>query len=205
MRNSTPSRLRMSATAAAAFMGAYASMERMSRVVGLGHLGLYVRDIDRMVEFYRDFMGMRVTKRSPDGRAVFLSGDPEAVDHEIALMQGRPAEENPKLIQQISLRVPSLDDLRDFYRRIEAAGYKLDRVVTHLSAIGCYFFDPEGNRTEVFWLTGRPSWVMVGIPIDIFRPDEEILAEIDRVWRATRHVQVGGEPDAAAVAAIEEA
>jgi catechol-2,3-dioxygenase len=158
-----------------------------------------------MVEFYRDFMGMRVTKRSPDGRAVFLSGDPEVVDHEIALMVGRPQDENPKLIQQISLRVPSLDDLRDFHRRIQSAGYKIDRVVTHLSAIGCYFFDPEGNRTEVFWLTGRQSWVMVGIPIDIYRPDEEILADIDRVWEQTRHVKMGEAPDAAAISAMERA
>jgi catechol-2,3-dioxygenase len=178
---------------------------RMSRVVGLGHLGLFVRDIDRMASFYRDFMGMQVTKRSPDGRAVFLSGDPEAVDHEIALMVGRPVEDNPKLIQQISLRVPTLDDLRDFYGRIEAAGLRIDRVVTHLSAIGCYFFDPEGNRTEVFWLTGRQSWVMVGVPIDIFRPDEEILAEIDRVWEQTRHVKMGEAPDAAAIAAMDRA
>jgi catechol-2,3-dioxygenase len=176
----------------------------MSRVVGLGHIGLYCWDLDRMATFYRDFMGMQVTKQSP-GRAVFLSGDPEAVDHEIALMTGRPAEQEPQLIQQISLRVNTLDDLRDFKRRILEKGYKIDSIVTHLSAIGCYFFDPEGNRTEVFWLTGRPSWVMIGIPIDIDRPDDEILAQIDRVWEQTRHVAMGTAPDAAAVAAMQQA
>jgi catechol 2,3-dioxygenase len=178
---------------------------QMSRVVGLGHIGLFVRDIDRMAAFYRDFMGMRVTKRGADGRAVFLSADPEQVDHEIALMSGRPVDDGPELIQQISLRVESLDDLRDFKRRILEAGYKIDRIVTHLSAIGCYFFDPEGNRTEVFWLTGRPSWVMVGIPIDIDWADAEIMAEIDRVWEQTRHVAMGTVPDAAAVEAMNAA
>jgi len=176
----------------------------MSRVVGLGHIGLYVRDLDRMTAFYRDFMGMQVTKQSP-GRAAFLSSDPEQVDHEIALMTGRPAEPGPQLVQQISLRVNTLDDLRDFKRRILQEGYQIDTIVTHLSAIGCYFFDPEGNRTEVFWLTGRPSWVMVGVPIDIDRPDDEILAQIDRVWEQTRHVAMGTPPDAAAVAAMQQA
>ncbi len=175
----------------------------MPRVVGLGHIGLYVRDLDRMTKFYRDFLGMQVTKQSP-GRAVFLSSDPERVDHEIALMTGRPAEEQ-HLIQQISLRVNTLEDLRTFKRRIQAEGYHIDRIVTHLSAIGCYFYDPEGNRTEVFWLTGRPSWVMVGVPIDIDRPDEEIMATIDRVWEQTRHVGVGSPPDAAAIAAMDAA
>jgi catechol-2,3-dioxygenase len=176
----------------------------MSRVVGLGHIGIYVRDLDRMTAFYRDFMGMQITKQSP-GRAVFLSSDPDRVDHEIALMTGRAADQEPRLIQQISLRVNTLDDLRDFKRRILQEGYQIDNIVTHFSAIGCYFFDPEGNRTEVFWLTGRPSWVMVGVPIDIDRPEDEILEQIDRVWEQTRHVAMGTPPDAAAVAAMQQA
>jgi catechol-2,3-dioxygenase len=176
----------------------------MARVVGLGHVGIYVRDLERMTAFYRDFLGMTVTKQSP-GRAVFLSSDPQLVDHEIALMTGREPDEDPRLIQQISLRVPSLEDLRTFKNRIQAEGYRIDQIVTHLSAIGCYFFDPEGNRTEVFWLTGRPSWIMIGVPIDLDRSDEEIMQTIDRVWEQTRHVSVGMVPDESAVAAMQRA
>jgi catechol-2,3-dioxygenase len=176
----------------------------MPRVLGLGHIGLRVRDLDKMTTFYRDFLGMHVTKQSP-GRAVFLSSDPQLVDHEIALMTGRGTDESPELIQQISLRVSTLDDLREFKRRILDAGYRIDQIVTHLSAIGCYFYDPEGNRTEVFWLTGRPSWIMIGVPIDIDQPDDEIMAIIDRVWEQTRHVAVGQPPDAAALEAMKRA
>ena len=177
----------------------------MARVVGLGHIGLYVRDLERMTAFYRDFLGMSITKQAP-GRAVFLSSDPQLVDHEIALMTGRnPEQDHNQLIQQISLRVPSLDDLRTFKHKILENGYKIDQIVTHLSAIGCYFFDPEGNRTEVFWLTGRPSWIMIGVPIDIDRPDAEIMADIDRVWEQTRHVSVGMVPDEAAQSAMQRA
>ena len=158
-----------------------------------------------MAGFYRDFLGMQVTKQSPDGRAIFLSSDPERVDHEIALMAGRPADGEPHLIQQISLRVASFADLREFRRRLLREGYQIDRVVTHLSAIGCYFFDPEGNRTEVFWLTGRPSWVMVGIPIDLEQSEAEALAQIDRVWEQTRHVAMGTVPDQAAIDAMDRA
>jgi catechol 2,3-dioxygenase len=157
-----------------------------------------------MTAFYRDFLGMQVTKQSP-GRAVFLSSDPEQVDHEIALMVGRPADDEAHVVQQISLRVATLDDLRTFWRRLRADGYQIERLVTHLSAIGCYFFDPEGNRTEVFWLTGRPSWVMIGVPIDIDRPDDEVLADVDRVWRQTKHVPIGAAPDAATVEIMRRA
>jgi catechol 2,3-dioxygenase-like lactoylglutathione lyase family enzyme len=169
----------------------------MARVTGLGHVGIYVRDLERMVAFYRDLMGMRVTKQNWRAGIVFLSADPESVDHEIALMRGRPSADDPHLIQQISLRVASLDDLREFHRRLRAEGYRIDRVVNHASAIGCYFFDPEGNRTEVFWLTGRPSWVPVANPIDIEQPDHAVLAEVDALWNRVRHVPVGGVMDEA--------
>lgn len=164
----------------------------MARVMGLGHVGIYVRDLERMVAFYRDVMGMRITKQNWRAGAVFLSADPDAVDHEIALMRGRPDAADPHLINQISMRVSSLDDLRTFRRRLIAEGYRIEGIVNHASAIGCYFFDPEGNRTEVFWVTGRPCWVPTANPIDIERPDEAVLAEVDRVWKQLRDVPVGG-------------
>ena len=74
----------------------------MPRVTGLGHVGIYVRDLERMVAFYRDVMGMQITKQNWRIGIVFLSADPDAVDHEIALMRGRPSAEDPHLIQQIS-------------------------------------------------------------------------------------------------------
>ena len=164
----------------------------MARVTGLGHVGIYVRDLERMVGFYRDVLGMEVTKQNWRAGVVFLSADPHAVDHEIALMRGRPDPKDPHLINQISMRVASLDDLRTLRRRLVAEGYEIEGVVNHASAIGCYFFDPEGNRTEVFWVTGRPCWVPTATPIDVEQPDAVVLAEVDRVWNQLRHVPVGG-------------
>ncbi len=111
-----------------------------AKVNGLGHIGFYVKDLDLMKDFYANFMGMTLTKVGPLG--AFFSADPEAVDHEIALVNGRASLEDPNWIHQISMRVDSLDDLRDFKRRIHEHEYKLDRIVTHARAIGCYFRDP---------------------------------------------------------------
>jgi catechol 2,3-dioxygenase-like lactoylglutathione lyase family enzyme len=166
----------------------------MARILNLGHVGIYVRDLDKMVAFYRDVMGMTITKQNGDIGMVFFSADPEAVDHEIALMRGRPLNqaEDPHLINQISLRVGSLDEVREFKRRVEQAGCKIDYVVNHGSAIGCYFFDPEGNRTEVFWVTGRPCWVPTQEPVDLEQPDEAIIAHANRIVERHQDVPVGG-------------
>jgi catechol 2,3-dioxygenase-like lactoylglutathione lyase family enzyme len=163
----------------------------MAQVIGLGHVGIYVRDLERMVSFYRDTLGMRVTKQNWRAGIVFLSAHPEGADHEIALFRGRPSAKDPQLINQISLRVPSLDDLRSFHRRLVSEGYRIDAVVNHVSAIGCYFFDPEDNRTEVFWVTGRACWVPIAHLIDIDQPDDAVQREIDQLWERLRHVGIG--------------
>jgi catechol 2,3-dioxygenase len=160
-------------------------------ITDLGHVGIFVRDLEKMVAFYRDFLGLRVTKQNWRAGTVFLSADPQAADHQIALVRGRPEGEEPKLIQQISFRCAALDDVRQFHRRLVAAGFRIQRVVNHASAIGCYFYDPEGNCAEVFWVTGRESWVPVSIPIDLEQSDDVILAEVDRLHQRVRDVGLG--------------
>ena len=173
-----------------------------AKVNGLGHIGFYVQDLELMKDFYANFMGMKLTKVGPLG--AFFSADPEGVDHEIALINGRTSLDDPHWIQQISMRVDSLDDLRDFKSRILEREYQLDRIVTHASAIGCYFRDPENNPTEVFWLTGYTSWAQIGVPIDIDQSDEEVMAEVRRSWEAARNVEMGQTPSPETVQAIRE-
>ena len=173
-----------------------------ARVNGLGHIGFYVQDLEVMKDFYSNFMGMTLTKVGPLG--AFFSADPEGVDHEIALITGRTSMDDPHWIQQISMRVDSLDDLRDFKRRINERGFQLDRIVTPASAIGCYFRDPENNPTEVFWLTGHTSWAQIGIPIDIDQSDEAVMADVDRSYDVSRHVEMGKAPSEEIRDAIRE-
>ncbi len=120
-----------------------------------------------------------------------LARIPEKADHEIALFRGRPEDADSRLINQISLRVETLDDLRIMHKKLLAAGLRIDAVVNHVSALGCYYFDPEGNRSEVFWLTGRACWVPIAHLIDIHRADAAVLAEVDALWERLRHVGMG--------------
>ena len=43
------------------------------RVTELGHVSLFVRDLDKSTRFYRDVLGLRETGRGKGGRIVFLS------------------------------------------------------------------------------------------------------------------------------------
>ncbi|HEU0167550.1 MAG TPA: VOC family protein [Chloroflexota bacterium] len=125
----------------------------MSKVARLGHVGISVRDLDKMTRFYTDVLGLKLTDGGgPDARIVFLSADPELEQHEFVLSANPDVHANA---QQISFTVGSLDDLRELHRAITAHPESSDmRVVNHGIAIGCYFRDPEQNHVEVYWPTG---------------------------------------------------
>jgi catechol-2,3-dioxygenase len=150
----------------------------MPRVTGLGHVGLFVQDPARMVDFYANFLGMTVTDRGEDDRIVFLSARPEQEHHELALLK---APDRKSEVQQVSFTVGSLADLRTFYQQIKQRGYPVDRVVNHGIAFGCYFRDPEDNRIEVYWSTGRDYPQPHGDPIDLEQSEAELLALLDQM------------------------
>jgi catechol 2,3-dioxygenase-like lactoylglutathione lyase family enzyme len=142
-------------------------------VTGLGHVGLFVQDPAKMVDFYSNFLGMKVTDRADDDRIVFLSARPEQEHHELALLR---APDRKSEVQQVSFTVQSLADLRAFYQQIQERGYPVDRVVNHGIAFGCYFRDPEDNRLEVYWSTGKDYPQPHGDPIDLTQSEDELMA-----------------------------
>lgn len=160
----------------------------MPSVTGLGHVGLYVQDPAKMVDFYSNFLGMKVTDRGDGDWIVFLSARPEEEHHELALMK---APDRKSEVQQVSFTVGSLADLRAFYQQIQERGYPVDRVVNHGIAFGCYFRDPEGNRVEIYWSTGKDYPQPHGDPIDLAQSEAELLALLDAMPPKTRAVVAG--------------
>jgi catechol 2,3-dioxygenase-like lactoylglutathione lyase family enzyme len=148
----------------------------VAKVTGLGHFGIYVQDMPKMVDFYTNVLGLTLTDRGPDDRIVFLSARPQDEHHEIALAKSPDQKTDAG---QISFHVDTLADLKVLHRRIVEYGCTFDRIVNHGIAFGCYFPDPEGNRVEVYWRTGIDYPQPFGEPIDIEAPEDELLKLLD--------------------------
>ena len=150
----------------------------MPQITGLGHVGIYTEDLLKQRDFYTRVMGLKVADEDLETRGmVFLSADPVAEHHEFVLMKGRVTSDDAKVIQQISFKVAEIDDLRGYKARLEAENIQIDRIVSHGNAFGLYFFDPEGNRVEVYYRTGFPVPQPHGDPLDLTRSDEELLGD----------------------------
>ena len=148
----------------------------MAGVTGLGHVGLYVKDMDRMTRFYTDVLGMYLTDHDENGRITFLSAQPESEHHELALVQ---SNELSTSAGQVSFHVGSLADWRAMQAQVTEAGCEFVRIVNHGIAFGAYFNDPEDNVIEVYWATGIDYPQPMADPTDMTLSDDELLQLLD--------------------------
>jgi catechol 2,3-dioxygenase-like lactoylglutathione lyase family enzyme len=159
--------------------------------LAFSHFGFYVRDLERMADFYTRVLGFEVSDRgdldTPRGKVslVFLTRDPRD-HHQIVLASGRPAGEHFNPINQISFRVADFAGLREMHRLIQAErGVSEISPVSHGNALSVYFRDPEGNRIELFvdtpWYVTQP----LRVPMDMSMPDQELWRWAEKQARAT--------------------
>jgi catechol 2,3-dioxygenase-like lactoylglutathione lyase family enzyme len=148
------------------------------RQLAFSHVGFFVKDLARMVDFYTRLLGYIETDRgvARGRRLVFLSRDP-AEHHQIVLVEGRTGELSDLVINQISLRASSLQDLRALRQAVSAEPDVTEINPTdHGTAWSLYFRDPERNRLEIFvdapWYVEQPRVE----PLDLSASDDEIMA-----------------------------
>lgn len=158
----------------------------MSFSLTLSHFGIFVTDINRMVDFYTRFLGFAVSDRgpNPNGEIVFMTRDPRE-HHQLVMASGRPADLQFNVINQISLRVDSLGTLRELYQGLKGEPVEILGPISHGNALSVYFRDPEKNRVELLidtpWYVPQPHRV----PVDIMQADDKVWAWIEKECRDT--------------------
>jgi catechol 2,3-dioxygenase len=119
----------------------------------VGHLVLRVKDVARSRRFFEEILGFPVVAQNERGM-VFFSTDVEDNHHMLALM---PAKEGAAMptpdhvgMQHVSFELGSFAELQDAYRVFKEKGVPIDHTVFHGVTKSVYFYDPDGNRLEVY-------------------------------------------------------
>ena len=133
----------------------------------LGHIVLYVHNIDRSAAFYGDVLGwkrLRAAENGPLGHipvALFSSG---RTHHELLLIEvGEDAQPLPHGrhvgMYHFGLKVGDSDDeLRAAIRRCREAGVTMVGTSDHTVTHSLYINDPDGNEIELYIDVPGVSW-----------------------------------------------
>ena len=144
----------------------------------LGHVGIYVKDLERSKKFYTEVVGLKVSDEFP-GKAVFMRcghDHHDTVLFQLAAEKLARSQNDRAEVQQISYEVDRLDDLRQKAAEVRALGIAvmgpdqkgpgMDKTIE--------FCDPDGNRIQFFCDMDQMGWD------DRSRPAEQ--------WRRQEHV-----------------
>ena len=154
----------------------------MPRLERLGHVGIHVNDLAKMKDFYSRVVGLHITEdQSKERGNVFFTTDPEWEHHELFMTKGRDVPQGTMLLHKISFRAPALEDVQQYVERLRKENVPIEHTVTHGFAISVYFFDPEGNRLEIYWDTKVRGHKAFLRPLDTQRSTEEVLAEAQKI------------------------
>ena len=123
----------------------------MIRTLGLTHIGLTVRDIDRTIAFYEHVLGARVLYN--DGATAELN-TPGCHDI-ITLNTGRTSKvRSMGAVTHVGFRLVDPKDIDEAVRAIEAAGGTIDkRGEFEPGAPYIFARDPDGHVIEIWYET----------------------------------------------------
>src|SRR5688572_13318203 len=141
----------------------------------LNHAVLFVRDVERSVEFYREVLGFAPIDGMASLRgAAFLRAPASTNDHDLGLFE-IGAEAGPSGagrstvgLYHLAWEVETLADLAEVAQRLSERG-ALAGATDHATTKALYGKDPDGIEFEVMWL----------IPKDLLTP--EILGQRDKL------------------------
>jgi catechol-2,3-dioxygenase len=122
----------------------------------LGHVVLYVRDLERSRRFYGDVLGWREVQGDmplPVAAAAFSSG---RTHHELLLIEvgpdAAPIPAGRRVgMYHFGLKVGESDEeLREARQRLTEAGVRVVGATDHTVTHSVYVEDPDGNEIELY-------------------------------------------------------
>ena len=145
----------------------------------IGAISLKVRDLEALVAFYRDALGLSVVRTGEDGAALGAGGVPFVrLEHQ---PDAKPDNAREAGLYHTAFLMPTRADLARWLHHVARNKVALTGASDHAVSEAFYLDDPEGNGIEVYYDRPAESWQWTGNdlrittdPLDI----DDILREV---------------------------
>lgn len=127
----------------------------------LGHIVLYVRDLERSRRFYGDVLGWKEVARLGRRGAMFSSG---RTHHELLLLEvgpdAAPVPPGKRVgMYHFGLKVGTTDEeLQRAVEEVQRAGATIVGTADHTVTHSLYILDPDGNEVELYIDVQPEAW-----------------------------------------------
>ena len=152
----------------------------------LNHAVLYVRDLDRSVDFYGRVFGFELVTRLRDF-AAFMRARGGENHHDLGLFAVGSAAPRPPRgstgLYHLGWEVPRIEDSASAAQVLQDSG-ALGGASDHGVSKSLYGADPDGNEFEIMWRLPREQWGDM--------EHETVIAPLDLAEEVRRHGAAAG-------------
>jgi len=123
------------------------------KVQELGHVSLFVKDLEASIRFYRDILGLRDVGRGKNGRIAFFSAGPHHHDLsiEVARADGPERPRGAPGLYHIAFQVGTTREALDAARRgVETHGLTPFGEMDGKESASFSIRDPDGHEIELY-------------------------------------------------------
>ncbi|MCH7914233.1 MAG: VOC family protein [Deltaproteobacteria bacterium] len=145
----------------------------MVKIKKLGHLGIFVKDVEKSKKFYTEILGFKVSDVNEQG-ITFLRC---ATDHHDTVLVPLPKEKHGSTsterreVQQISYEVDREEDLREALKFLKEKGVTIASGLRQRgpgSDMTIDFLDPDGNNIQLYCGMDQIGWDDVSKPKEMW-------------------------------------
>lgn len=133
-------------------------MKPIHKETHIGNVTLKVRDLEKLIQFYTETIGLKILTRSDS--AVQLTADGIKP---LLTLEGNPMLEQRPVrsagLYHLALLVPTRKDLANFLQHFIQTDTRLVGASNHKFSEAIYLQDPENNGIEVYRDVDRKDWV----------------------------------------------
>lgn len=145
----------------------------MIKIKKLGHVGIFVSDVEKSKKFYTEILGFKVSDTNEQGIVFLRCG----ADHHDTVLVPLPKDSQGSVqaerreIQQISYEVDRTEDLREALNFLKERGVK---IVSGLRQRGpgddktIDFLDPDGNNIQLYCEMDQIGWDNLSRPKEMW-------------------------------------
>jgi len=118
----------------------------MDHGVKLNHIGIYVKDLERSLNFYKETLGLRERNRFSLGEAKIVVIDAFGGLLELIQRPGAPAE--PPIGSRIHIAF-HVQEYKNLEKKLEREGIQLRKAIRNDGSNIAFFKDPDGHDVEI--------------------------------------------------------